>query len=66
MWESWEGDEFRAVSSRNHIMFGSQSSWYYQYVAGIRNAPGSTGWEDIIIAPFISGTTGMITEIETV
>lgn len=58
MWESWEGTEYKAVSSRNHIMFGSQSSWYYQYIAGIKVAPDSAGWDHIHIAPLITGTEG--------
>lgn len=34
-WEDWgEG------SSRNHIMFGDVSAWFYQYLAGIRLADG--------------------------
>lgn len=33
-WEDWnEG------SSRNHIMFGDVSAWFYQYLGGIRLAP---------------------------
>lgn len=30
-WESWKG-----TSSRNHIMFGDISAWFYQYLGGIR------------------------------
>jgi len=35
LWESWEGTEFIAYGSLNHIMFGSQSAWYFKALAGI-------------------------------
>ncbi len=34
LWEDWGQG-----SSRNHIMFGDISAWFYQYLAGIRLAP---------------------------
>lgn len=56
LWEDWgEG------ASRNHIMFGDVSAWYYQYLAGIRlaNAPycavadnvGAVAFKDFLVAP---------------
>ena len=54
LWESWEGTQYKAVSSRNHIMFGGQSSWYYQYIAGLQVGPYSKAWEHILIAPQIT------------
>ncbi len=56
-WEDWgDGD------SRNHIMFGDVSAWWYQTLAGIRladtvsavaikNNPGDVAFKKIIIAP---------------
>ena len=32
-------------------MLGHVMEWYYGYVAGIRQQPGSFGWEKILIAP---------------
>jgi len=35
LWENWEDTEYTTYGSRNHIMFGSQSAWYYKVLAGI-------------------------------
>ena len=62
LWEDWgEG------SSRNHIMFGDVSAWYYQFLAGIRLADtgkietaavapndGNLAFKKLIIAPCCS------------
>lgn len=56
-WEDW-GDG----ASRNHIMFGDVSAWWYQNLAGIRladtvsavalkNNPGDIAFKRIVIAP---------------
>jgi alpha-L-rhamnosidase len=57
LWEDWgDGD------SRNHIMFGDVSAWWYQTLAGIRladtvsavalkNNPGEIAFKKIVIAP---------------
>ena len=34
LWETWTGTTYQPVASRNHIMFGSNSDWYYKYLAG--------------------------------
>ena len=58
LWENWQGTKYTGVGSRNHIMFGSQSSWYYQAIAGINLEPFVPGWEKIIIAPnIVTGKT---------
>ena len=56
-WEDWnEG------SSRNHIMFGDVSAWFYQYLGGIRLAEGvsavaqradagAVGFKSFVISP---------------
>ena len=44
LWEDWgEG------SSRNHVMFGDVSAWFYQYLAGIRldGAPYPRRWGSV-------------------
>jgi len=57
LWEDW-----RNGSSRNHIMLGDISAWFYQYLAGIRLAdrvsavglhtdPQATGFKTFLIAP---------------
>jgi len=37
--------------SLNHCMLGHVIEWFYGYVAGIRQAPGSVGWKQVLIAP---------------
>ena len=45
-WEDWgEG------ASRNHIMFGDIAAWAYEYLAGIRQAPGTRGFRQVVFAP---------------
>ena len=37
--------------SLDHCMLGHVMEWYYGYVAGIRQQPGSVGWRRVLIAP---------------
>ena len=46
LWEQW-----REPHSRNHIMFGSVSGWFYQWLAGIDCDPAQPGFQQIIIQP---------------
>jgi len=46
LWERWDGKE-----SRNHIMFGHISAWFYQAVAGINPDPNAPGFKRSIIRP---------------
>jgi alpha-L-rhamnosidase len=46
LWENWDG-----ASSRNHIMMGSISTWFYEGLAGIRPDPGQPGFKNVIIRP---------------
>lgn len=48
LWEQWDGG-----ASRNHIMFGDISAWFYQALAGIRSA--EPGFRRIIIRPQVVG-----------
>jgi len=50
--ESWPALKY---VSNNHLMLGHLMEWFYSGVAGIRQAPGSTGYKNIIIAPEIVG-----------
>jgi len=48
LWELWDSPrEGPGMNSRNHIMFGSVSAWFYRYVAGIS----LNGLEEISIRP---------------
>ena len=46
--ESWAA---RTDVSNNHMMLGHLMEWFYSGLAGIRQAPGSTGFETIEIKP---------------
>lgn len=47
--ERWD----RPGSSLNHCMFGHIQEWFQKYLLGIRQAPGSIGYEKVIIDPFM-------------
>lgn len=50
VWELWNSDKAGpGMNSRNHIMFGSISSWFYKYLVGIR--PTKSGYSDVSIKP---------------
>lgn len=50
VWELWNSDKAGpSMNSRNHIMFGSISSWFYKYLVGIR--PAKSGYSDVAIKP---------------
>jgi hypothetical protein len=48
--ETWDA-MMDGSQSLNHCMLGHVLEWFYGYVAGIRQAPGSVGWQQIVIAP---------------
>jgi hypothetical protein len=50
--ESWPA--LRYVSN-NHMMLGHLMEWFYTGIGGIRQAPGSPGFEKIIIDPKVVG-----------
>lgn len=49
LWEDWKGTQ-----SRNHIMFGDVSAWFYKAIAGINPDPAAPGWTNVIIKPYVS------------
>jgi alpha-L-rhamnosidase len=51
LWELWQKREGPSMNSHNHPMFGSVGSWLYKALAGINLAPGSAGFEKVILAP---------------
>ncbi|MET0263352.1 MAG: family 78 glycoside hydrolase catalytic domain [Rariglobus sp.] len=53
-WNSWTRDGgFGPVemNSFNHYAYGAVGEWLYQHVAGLSQAPESTGWSRVRIAP---------------
>ncbi len=50
LWEQWDGG-----ASRNHIMFGHISAWFYQTLAGINLDPDAVGFKHFIIKPQLLG-----------
>jgi hypothetical protein len=50
--ETWDA-MMDGYQSLNHCMLGHVIEWYYGYVGGIRQKPGTAGWSDVVIAPSI-------------
>ena len=50
LWEQWNGSE-----SRNHIMFGDVSAWFYKALAGIQPDPQAPGFKHFFITPQVVG-----------
>lgn len=48
--ETWDATQ-DGYQSLNHCMLGHVMEWLYGYVAGIRQAPDSIGWNKVLIAP---------------
>jgi hypothetical protein len=48
--ETWDA-MMDGYQSLNHCMLGHVVEWLYGYVGGIRQAPGSVGWRDVVIGP---------------
>ncbi len=51
LWELWQLRTGPSMNSHNHPMFGSVGAWLYKYLAGIRLAENSQGFEKILIQP---------------
>ncbi len=53
IWELWNGDTADpAMNSANHVMLlGDLVVWFYEYLGGIRNMTGSTGFKEIEMKP---------------
>jgi alpha-L-rhamnosidase len=50
LWEQWSG-----ADSRNHIMFGDVSAWFYKALAGIQPDLQSPGFKHFYVAPQVVG-----------
>ena len=62
LWEEWTGS-----SSRNHIMYGDISAWFYKALAGIRPDPQAPGFKHFYINPQVVGDlTGARGEYESI
>jgi hypothetical protein len=48
--ETWDA-MMDGSQSLNHCMLGHVMEWFYGYVAGIRQQPGTVGWKHVLIAP---------------
>lgn len=53
IWELWNGNTADpSMNSLNHVMLlGDLIVWDYEYLGGIRNAPGSAGFKQILMRP---------------
>ena len=49
LWEDWKGG--KGEQSRNHIMFGDVSNWFFQWVAGLGLDTNAPGFAHILIQP---------------
>ncbi|MES2373350.1 MAG: glycoside hydrolase family 78 protein [Bacteroidota bacterium] len=49
LWEQWNGTE-----SRNHIMYGDVSAWFYKNLAGIAPDNEQPGFKKILFQPYFS------------
>ncbi len=54
IWELWNGNTADpGMNSHNHVMLlGDLIVWFYEYLAGIQNAPDSDGFEKIVMRPY--------------
>ena len=59
--ETWDA-MMDGSQSLNHCMLGHVMEWFYGYVGGIRQKPGSVGWKSILIAP----NRGSLTSAEAI
>jgi alpha-L-rhamnosidase len=50
LWENWDGS-----LSRNHIMFGDISAWFYKTLAGINYDESKPGFKHVVIRPHLVG-----------
>jgi alpha-L-rhamnosidase len=55
IWELWNGNTADpSMNSHNHVMLlGDLIVWYYEYLAGIQNTAGSTGFKKITMRPYM-------------
>ncbi|MDD6209482.1 MAG: glycoside hydrolase family 78 protein [Bacteroidales bacterium] len=56
IWELWNGNTADpSMNSGNHLMLlGDLIPWFYEYLAGIKNAPGSVAFKKIAFKPYFT------------
>ncbi|MCL2511701.1 MAG: glycoside hydrolase family 78 protein [Bacteroidales bacterium] len=59
LYENWHIESTTELSlSRNHIMFGEVSAWFFKALGGIKPDPAQPGFKNIILRPyFVTGLT---------
>ncbi|MCU0979540.1 MAG: alpha-L-rhamnosidase N-terminal domain-containing protein [Pirellulaceae bacterium] len=62
--ETWDA-MMDGGQSLNHCMLGHVMEWFYGYVAGIRQRPGSVGWKQVFIGPNPGGLTHAAATLNT-
>jgi alpha-L-rhamnosidase len=55
LWEQWDGTE-----SRNHIMYGDVSAWFYKNLAGIAPDDEEPGFKRIVFQPYFAPDLGWV------
>ncbi len=57
IWEDWEGIEENGIAhaSLNHYSKGAVVRFLHEYLVGLRQAPGSVGWDSFEVRPFPGG-----------
>jgi len=65
LWENWQGDRYTTYGSRNHIMFGSQSDWYFKVLGGINLTPGTVGFSSIDYRPDVNAIIGNLSSVSS-
>jgi alpha-L-rhamnosidase len=55
IWELWNGNTADpSMNSQNHVMLlGDLIVWFYEYLGGIQNASGNSGFQKIHMQPYI-------------
>ena len=56
LWENWQSSQYHAAGSKNHIMFGAESNWYFQYLGGIRPSYNMSNWDMFEIDPYTNAS----------
>jgi alpha-L-rhamnosidase len=59
LWEQWD-EGTGGDLSRNHIMFGDISAWFYQTLAGIRPDPDGPGFKKFVVRPSLQNDLGWV------
>lgn len=60
-WENWDNvdaDGTVRPGSLNHYAKGAAMRFLHTHVAGLRQAPGSVGWDEVVVAPRPGGEVG--------